>query len=332
MSRLHSVLGAIMAAALVAAAAPALAATTLKVSLLVPLDSTQGQAAQRFKELVEEKSGGTLEVRLFPSSQLGEIYEVIDAQQAGSVEMSLLGYDTFSKFSPTLTLAGLPFIFADRAHAYKFYESQMHEDIKQEILDNKAVRVLGNAEWNQGPYKILLSKDPVLDTDAMQGVPMRVPANEVDLLIWGEAIGANVTPVPWPEAPLALRQGLVRAIELPADFVRPHKFYENAKYLTETRHRYQVLYPTISEKTWQELSAEEQQALLEASKEAGLGYTDAVQTAWEDDQEFLKKEGVVIVDFDISPWHEAAVEKARRLEENGTWAEGLVEKVMALNE
>lgn len=313
MWRLKSLIGAVAAAAIVAGGGPVLA-KTLKVSLLVPLDSTQGQAAQRFKELVEEKTSGSLEIRLFPSSQLGEIYEVIDAQQAGSVEMSLLGYDTFSKFSPTLALAGLPFIFADRAHAYTFYESPMHEDIKQEILENKGVRVLGNAEWNQGPYKILLTKDPVLDSDGMQGVPMRVPANEVDLLIWGEAIGAAVTPVPWPEAPLALKQGLVRGIELPADFVRPHKFYENAKYLAKTRHRYQVLYPTISEQTWQELSADEQQALLEASREAGLGYTDEVQKAWEDDQEFLKKEGVVIIDFDVRPWHEAAIEKARQLE------------------
>lgn len=327
----NSVLAAVVAA-LIAGASPALAATTLKVSLLVPLDSTQGQAAQRFKDLVEEKTGGSLEVRLFPSSQLGEIYEVIDAQQAGSIEMSLLGYDTFSKFSPTLTLAGLPFIFADREHAFDFYESQMHQDIKQEILENKGVRVLGNAEWNQGPYKILLTKDPVLDTDDMQGVPMRVPANEVDLAIWGEAIGANVTPVPWPEAPLALRQGLVRAIELPADFVVPHKFYENAKHLAKTRHRYQVLYPTISEQTWQKLSEEEQQALVEASKEAGLDYTDAVQKAWEEDQAFLTDQGVEIVDFDVTAWHEAAVEKAREMESEGAWAEGLVDKVLALDE
>lgn len=320
------------AAAMIIAVSGANAAErTLKLSLYVPLDSLQGKAAQEFERLVETNSNGQLKIDLFPSNQLGGPYDVIDAQSAGSVEMSLLGYDIYTKYSPTLNLAGLSFIFANREHAFAFFNSPLHERAKEEILASTGVRVLGNSEWNQGPYKILLTKDPILKPEELKGVAMRVPNNEVDLLIWGaEGVGANTIPVPWPEAQLALSQGLVRAIELPADFVRAFSFYESASYLMLSRHRHQLVYMTIADSVWKQLSAEEQEVLLDATRQAGLGYTDAVVKGWESDMEFLKSNGVVIVDFDVSPWYEAAVKLARDLEAKNTWPQGLVDEVIAL--
>src|SRR5690606_37874669 len=121
-------------------------------------------------------------------------------------------------------------------------------------------------------------------------------------------------PVPWPEAPLALRQGLVQAIELPADLVRPVKFYESAKYLVLSRHRYQALYNTIADTAWQGLTEDEQRILLEAHAEAGKTFTDAQEANWAADKAFLKSEGVVIIDFDVSDWHGKVIAIARKLE------------------
>lgn len=310
---------------------PAQSKTSLKLAIVVPLDSSEGQGAVRFKQLVEEKSGGEIEIKIFPGAQLGNSFETIEAQTAGSIELALHGYDLFAQYSPTLKLASLAFIFKNRDHAFAYYGSPLHDKAKQEILETTGIRVLGNAEWNRGPYKILLTKDPILSTADLKGVPMRVPTNEVDLLAWGaKGAGANTTPVPWPEAPLALRQGLVRAIELPADLVRPIKFYESAKFLALSRHRHQALYMTIAETAWQELTAAEQNILVESSIEAGRGYTAMGQQAWLDDQEFLKSQGVVIVDFDISAWHESTVKIARDLEAKGDWEAGLVDKVLNL--
>ena len=312
-------------------AVPAHAKTSLKLAIVVPLDSGEGQGAVRFKELVEEKSGGEIEIKIFPGAQLGNSFETIEAQTAGSIELALHGYDLFAQYSPSLKLASLAFIFKNRAHAFDYYNSPLHAKAKQEILDRTKIRVLGNAEWNRGPYKILLTKDPILKTADLKGVPMRVPTNEVDLLAWGEqGAGANTTPVPWPEAPLALRQGLVRAIELPADLVRPIKFYESAKFLALTRHRHQALYMTIGEAAWNGLTAAEQTILIESSKEAGRGYTARGEQAWFADQEYLKSQGVVIIDFDISAWHERTVKIARGLEGEGDWDAGLVDKVLDL--
>jgi TRAP-type C4-dicarboxylate transport system substrate-binding protein len=309
---------------------PVGAKTSLKLALVVPLDSAEGQGGVHFKKLVEQKSGGDLEIKVYPGAQLGSSYEIIESQTAGSIEMALHGYDLFAKYSKSLKLAGLAFIFKDRDHAFTYYASPLHQQAKKEILESTGLRVLGNAEWNRGPYKILLTKEPVLSTKDMEGMPMRVPTNEVDLLAWGDGVGANTTPVPWPEAPLALRQGLVKAIELPADLVRPIKFYESAKYLTLTRHRHQALYMTIGDKAWQGLTDKQRSILMEASLEAGAGYTQAVQKVWARDREFLKSQGVVIVDIDVTPWHKRIGELAQKLEAKGTWDKGLLSKLLAL--
>lgn len=304
---------------------------TLKLSLYVPLDSLQGKAAANFKSLVETRSNGSLKINLFPSNQLGAPYEVIDSQTAGAVEMSLLGFDIYAKFSRTLTLAGMGFIFKDRAHAFRFYESPLHEQAKDEILKQTGVRVIGNAEWNQGPYKVLLAKVPVAKPEDMHGIPMRVPNNDVDLLVWGsEGVGASTIPVPWPEAQLALKQGLVRSIELPADFIIPFKFHESAKYLVLTEHRHQLVYMTISDKVWRSLTVAERGVVEEASREAGLAYTESVLTSWKSEQEVLRKQGLTITAFDMSPWHEAIVKLARDLEKKDKWDAGLVDKLLAL--
>lgn len=321
----------VAAVAFVFAATPASAQKVLKLSLWITLDSVQGQGAQLFKKIVAEKSGGSLDVRLFPSNQLGAPADVVDAMTKGAIEMSLYSFDQYQGVSPIVAMAGLNFIFATREHAFKFYESQSHQAAKEEILKKIGVRVIGNAEWNQGPYKVLLTRDPVTKVDDMKGVPMRVPDTEMPLLVWGDkGVGTRTTAVPWPEAPLALRQGLVRAIEVPADFVRPMKFYESAKYLTLTRHMHQVSYMAISEKVWQTLTDKEKQALEEANRVAGLSYTEAVQKQWMDDIAFLKRQGVVVVDFDMAPWHERALSIARELEARGRWEKGLVDKLSAL--
>ncbi len=321
----------VLAAVVVLALGPAHAKTTLKMALIVPLDSAEGKGAVKFKELVAQKSGGELEIVLYPGAQLGSSYEIIESQTAGSIEMGLHGYDLFAKYSPSLKLASLAFIFKDRDHAFAYYASPLHAKAKEEILENTKVRIIGNAEWNRGPYKILLTKDPVLSVKDLKGVPMRVPTNEVDLMAWGkDGAGANTTPVPWPEAPLALKQGLVKAIELPADLVRPIKFYESAKFLVLSRHRHQALYNTIGEKAWQGLTDKERGILLEAHREAGQSYTQAQEGNWANDQAFLKTQGVVILDFDVSEWNRRTTAIARKLEAKGDWEAGLVDKLMGL--
>ena len=165
----------LLAMALALGSAPAWAKTSLKLALVVPLDSAEGQGAVNFKKLVEQRSGGDLEIKVYPGAQLGSSYEIIESQTAGSIEMALHGYDLFAKYSKGLKLAGLAFIFKDRDHAFSYYASPLHQQAKKEILESTGLRVLGNAEWNRGPYKILLTKGPVLSTKDMEGMPMPTP-------------------------------------------------------------------------------------------------------------------------------------------------------------
>ena len=81
----------VFAAVFALAAVPAGAKTTLKMALVVPIDSAEGKGAAKLKELVEEKPGGELEIVIYPGAQLGSSYEIIESQTAGSIEMALHG-------------------------------------------------------------------------------------------------------------------------------------------------------------------------------------------------------------------------------------------------
>lgn len=200
-------------------------------------------------------------------------YGVIDAQSAGSIERSLLGNDIYAKFSPVLNLVGVTFIFRDCNHVFAFFNGPLHDK-------GKGVRAIGSSKWQQGPYKILPSGEPVRSTADLKGMSMRVPNNEVDLLVWGaEGAGANVPPIAGQESQLAIRKGLVTATELPADFIIPFKFHKSAKYLAVTKNRHQVVYMTIAEKVWQGLTVAEQRAIEDANKEAGDAYSESVNAA-----------------------------------------------------
>ena len=86
----------------------------------------------------------------------------------------------------------------------------------------------------------------------------------------------------------------------------------------------------ISDKVWQSLTQAERAIMESATRDAGLAYTDAVLKGWEEDQAFLKKNGVTIGSFDMTPWHQTIVKLARDMEAKGSWEPGLVDKIVAL--
>jgi len=142
----------------------------------------------------------------------------------------------------------------------------------------------------------------VNSTADLKGMSMRVPNNEVDLLVWGpNGAGANVSPIPWQEAQLAIRQGLVKAIELPADFVIPFKFQESAKHLALTRHRHQVVYMTIADGVVRDVSFEGVGCAI-AKASASL-MTEALRglTVDEARQRFSEFQSMVTAAHDVPP-------------------------------
>ena len=73
-----------------------------------------------------------------------------------------------------------------------------------------------------------------------KGVKFRSPAIPVYVKTF-QAIGANPTPVPWPEAYNALKMGVVEGCEGTPSPLLKANIFEVGKYFTKTNHLYTAM-------------------------------------------------------------------------------------------
>jgi TRAP-type C4-dicarboxylate transport system substrate-binding protein len=95
----------------------------IKLGHIAEATNPYGQGADYFAKLVAKKSNGEIEVKVFPSSQLGAQKELIEGLIYGTVDMTLTGTAELGTFQPQMALFDLPFLFKDRDHAYRALDS-----------------------------------------------------------------------------------------------------------------------------------------------------------------------------------------------------------------
>ena len=101
----------------------------------------------------------------------------------------------------------------------------------------------------------------------IEGLKLRVIPNPINV-DWVKALGANPTPLPWPEVYAALEQGAVDGQENPIPTINSAKLYEVQKHMALTAHQYNPQSVVISKKFWDTLSAAEKKVVADAATES----------------------------------------------------------------
>src|SRR5262245_1633240 len=97
------------------AATDAAAPVVIKFPHVVAAATPKGQMAQRFKELAEERFPGRVRVEVYPSAQLMEDTESIEALAFGEIQMIAVSLSLFDRLTQQLRVFELPFLFSDLA-------------------------------------------------------------------------------------------------------------------------------------------------------------------------------------------------------------------------
>ena len=84
-----------------------------------------------FQKALEQKSGGTLKVKIFPDGQLGSEREVLELLQIGSVAITKVSAATLSNFVPEYHVLGVPYLFRDKQHQFDVLEGEVGKSILQ---------------------------------------------------------------------------------------------------------------------------------------------------------------------------------------------------------
>ncbi len=234
MKLMSKLLGATAALALTAGASGAMA-KDLKYAHFqaADLSSPKHAAALAFESCVEGKTSGSIDVQVFPASQLGDGGQVIEGLQLGTIQMGVVHDGPISAVYKPFSVLAMPYVFDDQAMAWSVMDSSFGDELFEDMREQTGIRVFGVAD--NGVRNFTNSVRPVSDPDEMKGLKMRVMTAPVWVKLV-ESLGASATPVPWPELPGALQQGVVDGQENGVTNIVNASLYQHQKYVSLDGH------------------------------------------------------------------------------------------------
>ena len=268
---------------LILTAAPALAEKpiVIKFTHVVAVDTPKGQAAEQFKKLVEERSGGKIVVEVYPNSSLFDDKDVLEPLMTNAIQMAAPAFSKFTKMAPQLQLFDLPFLFNDLDHLHKVTQGP----VGQKILDAVGKKgLVGLSFWDSGFKELSANKPLLMPTDAA-GLKFRIMSSKV-LEAQFAAVNANPQVLPFSEVYSALQQRVVDAAENPLSNFFTQKFHEVQSDLTMSNHGYLGYLVVTNKIFWKKLTDDQRTLITQAMKDA----TDfGNELARHMDEEYLAK-------------------------------------------
>jgi TRAP-type transport system periplasmic protein len=280
---------------------------------------------EKFKELVEKRSNGEMEVFIHLLGTMGGERDIFEALSQGAVETAAMGSGDIAIFHPQYLCYEVPYVIRDVDHFWKFWNGPVGKEINDVILTKNNVMVGGIVY--RGARQLTANK-PIRTPDDVKGIKLRLPEVKPWVEIW-KSLGARPTVVPFQEVYMALKTGVAEAQENPAESIHSLKFYENQKFLMMTEHVHSTAKYEISKKWFDTLKPAQQQVILTSMKEAA---EYANKLAMEADIKFiddLQKKGMTKVVPDKAAFIKAVQPTLQRLAKE-MWVPGLYEKVVAI--
>ena len=281
-------------------------AITLVYAEVNPLDTIVGMTDAKFKEAVEELSGGSIIIDLQAAGVLGSENDVLDTMLGGggTIDMSRISAFALTGYGgQKSSLLSLPYVFESREHFWAFAESDLATEFLKESSENGS-GVIGLFYGEEG-FRHFFTTEPVNTMEDLAGMKLRV-SNDPIMNGLVEGLGASPTVVAFNELYSALQTGVVDGAEQPIANYKSNAFPEVANNLILDGHTLGAIQVVITEEAWNELTEEQQNILVEAGKIASA-YNKEISAAKEAEVlETLKSEGCNVVEVtDIAPWQEA---------------------------
>jgi TRAP-type transport system periplasmic protein len=247
----------------------------------------------QFKNALEKKTAGAMQVTIFPNAQMGNEHDIAQAVRLGSLEMGAVGV-ALMNWVPDMSVTDAPFLFKNRKQAYAALDGALGAELRRRALA-KGFLIPG---WTDlGMRCMTNSKHPIHTAHDMSDLKMRVPASKSYIAMM-KAMGSTVVTVNLSELYLALSQHVADGQDTPPSVVKSNKFYEVQKYLAKTEHVMTNAYAIMNPKVFDGLSKDEQTAVTASADEATdwlRGYTQKDEL---ESYGFLKSKGMIL---DMSP-------------------------------
>jgi tripartite ATP-independent transporter DctP family solute receptor len=300
-------------------------------SVSVPGDA-HTRAMQMFKMTLKKVSGGQMDVDVYHSGQLFSQEAEIAAVRRGTIDLAYTSAGWNAEFVPYISMLGAVYTFSGYEHMSKVLNGKIGKKIFEDVA--KATKARPLAAFYLGTRQLNLVKKvgPVRHPDDMKGVKLRTPGSPTWLAL-GKALGGNPTPMSFSEVYMGLKTGVIEGQDNPLPTDKNAKFYEVTKFIVLTNHLADSVWPTINEKRWQSLSADQKKWVMTAIEAARVACDNQNLDNEAKLVKFFKDKGLTIIeDPDRDAFQKFAKNSYKNVSKkiSKDWDWDLYEKIQAM--
>lgn len=247
-----------------------------KVSLNVSVPDADNSyiyaAAQEFKSRVEEYSGGSIELTIYPNGSLygGDGNAAITSVGNGSLDIVILAASLYASFDPSFYVISVPYLFDDIQQLQDYLNSDIGVDLFNSV---ESLGITCLSRWTRSFRQVTNNKNPIYSPDDLKGMVLRTPSNTLYVDFFS-ACGANVSPMNFSEVYNALQLHTLDGQENPVDVPATSNFYEVQNYISATNHIADAWVVGINTNKLSGLTENQQNALRQAAEECQQWYVD----------------------------------------------------------
>ena len=225
-----------------------------------PRTDSQYIGAEHFAKVAAEKSGGRIEIQLYPDGVLGNGPTMLADMQGGDLDMYMGGSGFFANMAQKLNILDIPFLFRGTKHVDTLLEGDFGRLMLDE-LDSHDIK--GLAFWENGFRCLTNLRNPVSKAEDVKGLKLRTLANPMHIEAW-TLLGTNPVPMPLSELYTALETKTVEGQEHPLNVTYSAKLYEVQKYISVSNHAYSPLIVGMNLEKFESLPEDIQNILIES--------------------------------------------------------------------
>jgi tripartite ATP-independent transporter DctP family solute receptor len=269
----------------------------LRLADTLPANDIENQSLHMLADQVREKTGGSVDIQLFPDGQLGGEVEAMQQISSGTVQLALAG----STSNAALDAFYTPYAFSSQDELASVIESHKLDKYFDEYRQQRHAVMVG---WLTRSPREVTSSTPVRTPADIQGLKIRVAQQESSIVVF-KALGTNVTALAFPEVFQALQSGAVAAQENPVELIASSKFYEVQKYLDMTNHVYAPFWIWMNDASWNGLTDKQRSAFQTAMDDVRQSNAKAVEANAQRTVDDLRVKGMQVVQPDNTAFRNA---------------------------
>lgn len=223
---------------------------------------------------LRERTGGALDIQVFPASSLGKESDLNQGLRLGTIEIVTGGVAFPARNYARLGISYYPYLFRDAAHLLAYSRSEVFREIAEGYRARTGITLVSYAYYGT---RHVSSVQPFSDCAGMAGLKIRVP-DVAAYSVTPRACGANPTPIAFAEVYLALQNHTVDAQENPLTTIVAKKLFEVQQHIMLTGHVVDGLTTMVAPHLWNRLEEAERELLRQVAREAAAQASDEIRT------------------------------------------------------